>query len=348
MRLSAFALASLLLLGACASVPPSPEGSLPTIGAIDPPLHGFFSRQVVCRGIPVRAHADVSDQALYEVWLRMEMMLREIPVAARNMREAGVELRVIGKDQLTSDLPALRHWKGRKFEGEMTIDQRGRGFGGLITYVSEDNVLKLPTDAHRDHRDITVHEFAHTIHLLGLSEGGWDRIVTAFKAARDAGLWPGCYAMTNEREYFAELAMWYYGTRGDYGRIQPAPQEGPEWLERYDPQGYALIDDIFSGRIPVAPIAWTNLPDRLDEVASLRSLNADEPVEMVFVNESGSECLLYWINYEGGRQQMGRVLPGDRTSQTTFATHPWVAVDSEGRDRGAWNPTGGNQRAVIR
>jgi hypothetical protein len=45
-------------------------------------------------------------------------------------------MHVIGKNQQTSDLPYLRHWKGKPYEthGKISesIDGRTRGIGGVL------------------------------------------------------------------------------------------------------------------------------------------------------------------------------------------------------------------------
>jgi hypothetical protein len=32
----------------------------------------------------------------------------------------------------------------------------------------------------------------------------------------------------------------------------PPPEPGPEWLKGYDPEGFALLDELYSGRMTVA------------------------------------------------------------------------------------------------
>ena len=61
------------------------------------------------------------------------------------------------------------------------------------------------------------------------------------------------YAGSNENEYLAELALWYVGGRGDWPRSMPPMQSGPEFIKKYDPDGYKLVDDLVSGRLDVKP-----------------------------------------------------------------------------------------------
>jgi hypothetical protein len=65
------------------------------------------------------------------------------------------------------------------------------------------------------------------------------------------GLWQKSYAGSNADEFFAELTMWYFGTRGDLSMTGPKPEPGPEGLKKYDPEGFALMDDFYRGRIEI-------------------------------------------------------------------------------------------------
>ena len=50
----------------------------------------------------------------------------------------------------------------------LTIDQRGRGFGGVQCCCGEEYLLDLAADQRYQGRDILSHEFAHTIMDFGL------------------------------------------------------------------------------------------------------------------------------------------------------------------------------------
>src|SRR5439155_3758755 len=137
--------------------------------------------------------------------------LKHLPDALYNMRLAGAELHIIGKDQVTSDLPEHRHLKGKPFDGNLTVDQRTRGLGGLLTSCGEENLLQLPGDRYRG-RDICIHEFAHNIQDAGFSSDVRQKIREQYRRSLDKGYWKGSYAASNVSEYWAELTMWYFGT----------------------------------------------------------------------------------------------------------------------------------------
>jgi hypothetical protein len=249
MKTHAFAIVILLLVVCGQSV----AADEPKISVIDPPELGFFSKQVTCNEIPIKAHKDVDDKALLEAHRRLSRMLTNIPVVCRNLVDVGAELHIIGRDQQTSDLPSERHWKGKPFETKggksMTIDERTRGVGGLPASCGEENLLKLPSDRYGEHRDICTHEFAHTLLNYGLSANVRDMVRAQYKKSMEKGRWKTAYASTNFDEFFAELSMWYFGSRGDFGLIVPTPKAGREWLREYDPDAFALLDKIYSGQV---------------------------------------------------------------------------------------------------
>src|SRR5438270_3802419 len=92
------------------------------------------------------------------------MLLSNQPIVLSNLVSAGAELHIIGRNQVTTDLPEWRHDKGKKLDEYhgLTRDERTRGMGGRLTSCGEENLLRLPDDRYRG-RDICLHEFAHNI-----------------------------------------------------------------------------------------------------------------------------------------------------------------------------------------
>ena len=322
------------------------------IRRLDPPDRGFFSKQVVVKGIPIKAHADVDDAALVEARRRIGRMLEHVPVVVANLVDVGAELHIIGKNQVTSDLPYLRHWKGKAYESYgktfESIDARTRGVGGVLASCGEENLLKLPSDRYRDHRDICTHEFAHTVLGYGLSPDVREIVRKQFKKSTAAGLWKTAYASTNDDEFFAELSMWYFDSRGDFGRITPKPQVGRDWFRKYDPGAFAVLDGIYSGRTKVARIVWEKLTPRSPaEEHKLRALSADKPTVVAFDNRTSSELSLFFLDYEGKRKPYGKIRAGERFAQHTFATHPWLLIRPDGRAVAIFVATTNHGRAIV-
>jgi hypothetical protein len=232
---------------------------------------------------------------------------------------------------VTSDLPEHRQLKGKPFDGSLTVDQRTRGLGGLLTSCGEENLLELPNDRYRG-RDICTHEFSHNLRDQGLSPDVQQMIRDRYHESLAMGLWNGAYAATNEHEFWAELTMWYFGTHGDMKMTGEKPANGPEGLKAYDPQAYALLDAIYSGRIPVTRVQVETLkryaPEREKD---LRSGAGTASSTVRFVNRTPFTVSLYWLDGDGKRHGYGSIAPGERRAQNTFASHVWLAAGPDDR-----------------
>lgn len=258
---------------ACAADEPAPKGLLPDLGLntnaqkslilsnrpiriIDPPEKDFFSKVLDFHGIPIKAHKVVSDEALYAAYGRLSLLCSNLiekqPLVISNLVAAGAELHIIGRDQVTTDLPEWHHDKGKQlaeYHG-LTRDERTRGMGGLLTSCGEENLLHLSNDRYHG-RDICLHEFSHNIRNHGIQREVRQRFDEQYRQSLAKGLWQKSYAESNPDEFFAELTMWYFGTHGDLHMTGPKPGDGPNGLKQYDPDAYALFDDFYNGRITI-------------------------------------------------------------------------------------------------
>lgn len=214
---------------------------------LQPLERGFFSKALLNRGIRVLAPECVADIALYEAQSRIERLLLHLPKARKNLVVLAAEVQIIGKSQVTSDLPDYRDLKGKPFDGKLTVDERTRGLGGRHTSCGEENLLKLPSDRYFG-RDICSHEFAHCLMDYGFDKAMRARIQGQWKASLAKGRWSGSYAASNPSEFFSELTMWYFGTHGDLHMTGLKPAEGRKGLEAYDPDAAKFIDQVYSGR----------------------------------------------------------------------------------------------------
>jgi len=123
-------------------------------------------------------------------------------------------------------------------------NERARGLGATMAVPvgsgAEENVLCHSNDRYKG-EDITIHEFAHSLHLTGLAPvfPGFDqRLQGLYYAARTAGVWgSGHYAMTDFKEYFAEGVQSFFGCNmADYHA--PVTRD---LLRRRDPNLYNFI-----------------------------------------------------------------------------------------------------------
>jgi hypothetical protein len=190
------------------------------IQAIEPSEADFFAKSLSYQGIAIKAPKEVVDEALFAAYERLGMLLTNQPTVISNLVSAGAELHIIGREQVTSDLPEHRHLKGKKLE-------RYNG------------------------RDICVHEFAHNIRQHGVPRDIRKRFDEQYRKSLDRGLWEKSYAGSNPDEFFAELTMWYFGTHGDLHMTGDKPENGKEGLKKYDPEAFELLDEFYSGRMQI-------------------------------------------------------------------------------------------------
>lgn len=230
------------------------------VAKIDPPEKGFYAKRLDYRGLPIKAAEVVEDAAFHEAWRRIDRLLAKNPVILRNLLAAGAEVHIIGRNQGQTDLPEFRSQKGvpLRENPRITLDERARGMGGRQCSCGEENLLKLPADRYRG-RDILSHELTHTIHGYGLSRNIRQLVTETYRKAREKKLWETpagkpIYGGSNEHEYLAELALWYVGGRGDWPAAMGPMEPGPEFIKRYDPEGYKLVDDLFNGRLDVQQV----------------------------------------------------------------------------------------------
>ncbi len=309
----------------------SPSSNTP---ALDETYESFYTKQIDAGGIIIRAHRDVSDNALREAQRRIDTMLMHLATVRVNLGAAGAELHIIGKNQAASDLPENRSFKGMTYDGAsshgLTFDQRLRGQGGLLTSCGEENLLRLPEDRYYG-EDILSHEFAHNILRYGVTTEFRKQVEQRYHASLGSGKWVKAYAATNPDEFFAELSMWYFGTHGDFNMIGEKPDVGPEGLRKYDPESFALLDDFYQGKIsipestvlPVLPIV---------KGTSLRSKIADTPSMMIFRNKTSQTLLIFWIVGDGQRVANGVIAPHFYQGRPTVASQAWVCVNERGKD----------------
>jgi hypothetical protein len=184
-------------------------------------------------------------------------------------------------------------------------------------------------------------EIRHT-HARAVAAGRWTRT--------DGSV---AYAGSNASEYFAELTMWYFGSRGEFiDSAARTPTPGPGGLAEHDPDGFRLLASIYGGTH--AKLCEEDAPvGRLRLREASRSTGEEETesdeVAVEFDNR-GCECAwkLYWLTPEGERMQYGEV-PSDATHrQVTFRGHAWLLERHEagGAGGGSRGGSGGESEGV--
>ncbi len=329
-------LAAASVWGLASQGPDKPEAQSqdhPKIQAIDPPEGGFYAKVLSLNGILIKAPSVVVDDALYAAYDRISRETAHLPMVVTNLAAAGAELHIIGRDQVTTDLPEWRHDKHVPLDeyNGLTRDQRTRGMGGLITSCGEENLLNLPTDRYRG-RDICLHEFAHNIEGAGIQRPVRAIFDNQYQVSKSKGLWLNSYAGSNPNEYFAELTMWYFGTHGDLNMTGPKPENGPEGLKKYDPEAYKLFDDFYNGRIEIEKVEPRFRPG---EFAAFRRTPRDSQLARAIV--------AHLTSYKVGETKLAEFFSdAGMTGPADAGTNGWHVTQAEpaGSETAAANPAG--------
>ena len=286
----------------------------------------FYSQYLDCRGLPIRAHRIVSRDALKIACGKANRMLRHIPNVRDNLIAAGVEVHVLGRKQMLTDLPEFTGLKG-KWQGNRAFDQM-RGISGLTVVCPEENLLELPDDPYYSMDiDSCVHELAHAIQLEGIAKNLQDAVQQRYKEALGDGLWRGQYASTNEFEFFAETSTWYFG-----GPRPPGQGGGilliydTDGLMSYDPKTFALLDDIYQGRVEIGKFTYTQAKPLSPKPLGRSAHNAADGL-LVIDNQTASSFKFYLVTSNGEAMLLGDIIPYERRAVPSSIGYRWLLSD---------------------
>jgi len=217
-------------------------------------LDSFYTKYVDAMGFPVISSSKVPDEALLQARRQIIAMTDELPQnVIDTMRARGVRLGIMAaRYEGTTDIPEHSYLKN----DTINWDVRARGLGGTprlpLTTAAEENILCYQIDKYHA-EDILIHEFAHTIHLVGfvLNDDTFnDQLETLLESAKEKGLWEDTYAANNIEEYWAEGVQTWFNVNATIPK-----EEGPdglhnhigtrEQLKEYDPGLYEFLKQYF-------------------------------------------------------------------------------------------------------
>jgi hypothetical protein len=272
----------------------------------------------------------VSRDALKIACGKANRMLRHIPIVRDNLVAAGVEVHVLGRKQMLTDLPEFTGLKGKR-DGDREFDKE-RGISGVTVVCPEENLLELSDDPYYSMDiDSCIHELAHAIQLEGIAKNLQDALHQRYKEALGDGLWRGQYASTNELEFFAETSTWYFG-----GPRPPGQGGGilliydTDGLMSYDPKTFALLDDIYQGRVEIAKFTYIQAKRLSPKPLGRSAKNAADGL-FVIDNQISSSFKLYLVTPEGEPRLWGDIVPYERRAMQSSIGYRWLL--SNDRDK---------------
>lgn len=208
----------------------------------------FYQKYCDANGQPVLAPDVVPGEALDWVRYQALEMLKRLPVAAQAMITNEGRIAIKGDEQVLTQIPEFSDLSVLYPEYDWDLLP---GVGAVmerpVTLTTEENVLCLDDDAYRGY-SVFIHEFAHSIHLIGLTTVDptfETRLKLAYETAIASGLWAGTYAASNYLEYWAEgVTIWFNAHWSD--AYTPGAINTREELAQHDDGLYRLIREYFT------------------------------------------------------------------------------------------------------
>ena len=263
MKLKVFMLTAMLLSAVACQRAPRGDGtatesevlSIPECIVTAPPdslsLDAFYTKYVDVNGIPLISSWRVPDSAFTAAHRTLYAMTSMLPKAVLDSMVArGTRVAIMGRYEGTTDIPEHRHLAS---DTTLNWDLRARGLGGdlelPLTSCAEENVLAYQIDKYHA-EDILIHEFAHSIHLIGLMLAVPDfdtRLKACYEQAKASGILDGTYRATDKEEYMAEAVQDWFNVNAEMPRADGKHNwvNTREELEAYDPDLYALLAEYF-------------------------------------------------------------------------------------------------------
>lgn len=260
-------------------------------------LGEFYQQHVDAGGIAILGSAKVSRHALLESAYLVDQVLHGRDDLRKAMADANTRITVMATMEFTTNVPEHAHLTPGDY-----WDWRARGLGGSrrqpLTSCGEENLLELDGDPYRG-ENILIHEFAHTIHGVGLRavdpafEG---KLRQAYDAAIKAGLWKDVYAGTSAGEYWAEGVQAWFDCNQSKNHVHNGIRTRAA-LKEYDPALAKLLVEVFGEgewrytsprrgekRPHLAEVDWRQMPsfawpERLLEVRRREMERAKRPAQ---------------------------------------------------------------------
>ncbi len=215
-------------------------------------LDPFYKKYANVNGIHIMSSNKVPDSAFEKACEIIDFMTKGLPEKVHNqMVKMNARIGIMARYEGTTDIPEHAYLAS---DTTLNWDLRARGLGGdmelSLTTCAEENLLCYQIDKYHA-EDITIHEFAHAIHLIGIAptDTTFNTLLeNTYKKALADGKYKGTYAATNFLEYWAEGVQDWFNVNAEVEH----PDGKHNWvntredLKKYDPDLYEIISCYFS------------------------------------------------------------------------------------------------------
>jgi len=227
--------------------------NIPAITPVPDSLHldRFYKKYMNANGIVIASSWRVPDTAMVQAWKIVRFMTNKLPEDVLNaMVNTKTRVSVMACYEGTTDIPEHAHLAA---DTTLNWDLRARGLGGdlelPLTSCAEENLLAYQIDKYHA-EDILIHEFAHSIHLIGIIQV--DTTINStleryLQMAEAEGKYKNTYARTNIYEYWAEGVQNWFNVNAEVAKPDGKHNQinTRKEMKAYDPRLYALISHYF-------------------------------------------------------------------------------------------------------
>lgn len=215
-------------------------------------LDKFYKKYMDANGIAITASWRVPDTAMVQAWRILKFMTSDLPKPVLDaMVKKHTRVSVMARYEGTTDIPEHAHLAA---DTTLNWDLRARGLGGdlelPLTSCAEENLLAYQIDKYHA-EDILIHEFAHSIHLIGIVQVDTtfnSKLDKLLKQAIAKGKYANTYAKTDIYEYWAEGVQDWFNVNAEAPKPDGKHNQlnTREELKKYDPDLYEVISHYFS------------------------------------------------------------------------------------------------------
>ena len=215
-------------------------------------LDKFYKKYMDANGIAITASWRVPDTAMVQAWRILKFMTGDLPKPVLDaMVKKHTRVSVMARYEGTTDIPEHAHLAA---DTTLNWDLRARGLGGdlelPLTSCAEENLLAYQIDKYHA-EDILIHEFAHSIHLIGIVQVDTtfnSKLDKLLKQAVAKGKYANTYAKTDIYEYWAEGVQDWFNVNAEAPKPDGKHNQlnTREELKKYDPDLYEVISHYFS------------------------------------------------------------------------------------------------------
>ncbi|WP_321996587.1 hypothetical protein [Draconibacterium orientale] len=214
-------------------------------------LNSFYKKYSNVNGIHIISSYRVPDSAFVKACEIIDFMTSGLPKEVlMQMVKVNTRVGIMARYEGTTDIPEHAHLAN---DTTLNWDVRARGLGGTIelplTTCAEENLLCYQIDKYHA-EDILIHEFAHTIHGVGiipLDDKFNNLLQEKLDAAMAAGKYKNTYAATNIWEYWAEGVQNWFNVNAEVENADGKHNwvNTREDMQKYDPDLYEIVSRYF-------------------------------------------------------------------------------------------------------